>query len=454
MSLIESYVEAFFSNHANQNILIAYSGGVDSQVLLHCLASLKSQNRLKSVLSVCHVDHGLSDNSAQWQQFAIAQCRQFNIPLEIVCVNIKEQAQKSVEALARDARYNALKSVANDGDLIVTGHHSDDQAETFLLALKRGSGLKGLSAMQKEMKLGKQLLVRPLLDLSRADIEKYANDHQLVWVEDESNIDERFDRNFLRHRIIPELSQRWPSIKNTIARSAEHCFEAQQLLDELAQQDLIKCQFSNKVLDIPALFELSQARFNNTLRFFLSQHSLLMPSKQQLQQICQQLSAKDDKSPMVQLANCCLRRFKNELHLTDIYLDISSWQEEVNLVEVAGKNLLALPLPDKLGTLSLSAKKSAGFNKNCWQASVRAPKPEQVISISFSHNNPKCSPQYRQHSRELKKVLQELAIPPWLRKRTPFIYYDGELVAVIGQFICKEYQPDDASETLRIAWES
>ena len=452
MLSIESYVESFFLNHAKRNILIAYSGGVDSQVLLHCLASLKNQNRLKSLLRVCHVDHGLSENSAQWQDFATKQCQQLNIPLEIVCVNVKVQAQKSLEALARDARYNALKSSATDGDLIVTGHHSDDQVETFLLALKRGSGLKGLSAMQQEMALGQQLLVRPLLNFSRADIERYAKKHQLSWIEDESNIDERFDRNFLRHQILPKLTQRWPSINSTIARSAEHCFEAQQLLDELAQQDLVKSQFSKNILDTAALLALTQARFNNTLRYFLSVHNILMPSSQQLQQIRLQLSAEGDKSPMVQLANCCLRRYKNELHLTDIFKDLSSWQETVNLAELTETKTLALP--DNLGNLTFSVDEAKEHQKHCWQATILAPKPEQIVSISFVHQNPKCSPQYRQHSRSLKKVLQELAIPPWLRKRTPFLFYDGVLVAVIGQFVCKEYLGNETSEGLVIAWES
>jgi len=451
MLSIESYVEAFFLKHASRNILIAYSGGVDSQVILHCLASLKNKNRLKARLRVCHVDHGLSDNSVQWQQFAKEQCHKLNIPLDIVCVNVKIQAQKSLEALARDARYSALKSIASVGDLIVTGHHSDDQVETFLLALKRGAGLKGLSAMQKEMQLGQQLLVRPLLNFSRADIEHYAKEHQLTWVEDESNVDERFDRNFLRHQILPKLSERWPSINSTIARSAEHCFEAQQLLDELAQQDLAKSQISQNVLNTSVLLSLTLPRFNNMLRYFLSQHNILMPSSQQLHQVHLQLSAENDKSPMVQLASCCFRRFKGELHLTHIFQDISLWHDTVNLTDVAKNEILVLP--DKLGTLSFSIRNQDEDPKAYWQANVRAPKTGQIVSVSFSHQNPKCLPEYRQHSRSLKKVLQELAMPPWLRKRTPFIFYDDDLVAVMGQFICKQYLVDDTPEELVIVWE-
>jgi len=448
MLSIESHLEEFCVKYSHQNILIAYSGGVDSQVLLHCLASLKKQNRLKGELRVCHVDHGLSANALKWQEFAKAQCQQFNLPLNIISVNVQTQAQKSLEALARDARYHALQSAANLGDLIVTGHHSDDQAETFLLALKRGSGLKGLSAMQSEMALGEQLLVRPLLNISRADIEAYAKINELVWIEDESNTDERFDRNFLRHQVLPKLNERWPSINKTIARSAKHCFEAQQLLNELAEQDLAKCQNSINTLDVASLLEHSQARLNNLLRYFLTIHDILMPSRQQLQQICLQLSAEADKSPVVQLADCCLRRYKGELYLTPVYQDISLWQHKIDMTEKMG---VAIILPDNLGTLSFLSSIN-NQQQGSWQAAIKPPLEHQVVSIRFSHDNPRCLPQYRQHSRPLKKVLQELSIPPWQRKQLPFIFYDNELVAVAGHFICTQYLANKDERPYFISW--
>lgn len=453
MLSIESTLHQYFLKQADKNILIAYSGGVDSQVLLHCLASLKKQQRIKAELRVCHVDHGLSPNHLQWQAFAQAQCQQFNLPLKIVSVNVKAKAQKSLEALARDARYDALQSIANVGDLIVTGHHSDDQAETFLLALKRGSGLKGLSAMQDLMPLGKQVLVRPLLNISRTDIEAYAKTHNLDWIEDESNSDENFDRNFLRHQILPKLNQRWPSIKKTIARSTEHCHEAQQLIDELAQQDLLACQPSSNKLSTPYLYELSDARLKNLLRYFLASNKVLMPSQQQLIEICQQLKAGVDKSPVIQLDNCCLRRYRDELHLTDIYRDISSWQQEIEVTTLLEKALLAIRLPDDLGTLNLSVNTANEETGSKWSVGVKRPLANQKITIGFAHQNPKCLPDYRKHSRSLKKVLQELAIPPWQRKRLPFLFYDNELVAVVGHFICKDYVLENESAGLEITWQ-
>lgn len=450
--MIKQTLIDFFSNYPQKSLLIAYSGGIDSQVLLHCLGALKAQQAINSEIRVCHVNHGLSVNAVKWQTFAKTQCQLFGLPLDIIAVNVQAVAQKSLEALARDARYQALQAVAKLGDLIVTGHHSDDQAETFLLALKRGAGLKGLSAMQSEMTLGQQLLVRPLLTISRAEIETYAKQHGLVWIEDESNTDERFDRNFLRHQISPKLNQRWPSINKTIARSAEHCVEAQQLLDELAQQDLTVCQSSPNKLSVADLNKLSQARLKNLLRYFLSCHGFLMPSQQQLMQICQQLNAQADKSPVVQLAQCCIRRYKGELHLTGIYQDLSQWQQSVALARLAEGKPLDVYLPDQLGWLSFSNLSVQVQEKSDWQSVIKKPTEQQKVTICFSHENPRCLPQYRQHSRPLKKVLQELAIPTWQRKRLPFIFYDNELVAVVGQFVCQSYLAENSASAFTLSW--
>ena len=458
--MIENTLRHFFSNYPKQSLLIAYSGGIDSQVLLHSLSALKKQNTINTNVSVCHVNHGLSINASHWEVFAKEQCRKFDLPLKIISVNVQATPQQSIEAQARDARYSALKSAANEGDLIVTGHHSDDQTETFLLALKRGSGLKGLSGMQNEMVLGEQLLVRPLLNISRAEIEAYAKLHELAWIEDESNNDERFDRNFLRHQVSPKLAERWPSINKTIARSAEHCFEAQQLLDELADEDLADCQQSPYKLAVSHLNTLSEARLKNLLRYFLSTHHLLMPSREQLKQICLQLNADSDKSPIVQLAERCIRRYKGELYLTKIFQDVSQWQQIINFDVITVNSVLSIHLPDELGVLSFSTRAKEDINSKEWLATIKKPEMNQVVTIRFSHENPKCLPQYRQHSRSLKKVLQELSIPPWQRKRLPFIFYDNELVAVAGQFICKRYLADKGSavdtlgSSLVISWDA
>ena len=290
---LQNVILQTLQDKSNNELIIAYSGGVDSQVLLHALVQLKQQHAINNPITACHVNHGLSDNAQSWQDFAEQQCSNYGVNLVVKRVDIKPQAQQSLEELARDARYGALHSLSSTAALILTGHHGDDQSETFLLALKRGAGLKGLSAMATSSTLKNHQLVRPLLSISRQSILDYANEHQLNWIEDESNADISFDRNFIRNKVMPLLKQRWPSISQTINRSAEHCQAGQELLDELAAQDLVNCSENNvgNSLAVSPLLTLSKARFNNLIRYFLAQHNFLMPSTEQLKQLSLQLTA-------------------------------------------------------------------------------------------------------------------------------------------------------------------
>ncbi len=456
MNIIESTLLRFFKNSPEKTIIIAYSGGVDSQVLLIALAKLKNQQQLLNNIVVCHVNHGLSPNADAWQAFAQQQCDNVSLPLISHKLSLTKKPQQSLEAIAREARYQVLINTSETPAFIVTGHHLNDQAETFLLALKRGSGLKGLSAMSTDSTLAQHRLVRPLLSVSRSDIIAYAEQQALSWIEDESNNDQHYDRNFLRHQILPTLDERWPSINKTISRSAQHCFEAQQLLDELAEQDLADCQLSANTLAVEKLTCLSQPRLKNLLRYFLASHNCLMPTGQQLAQICQQLAAETDKSPVIQLASCCIRRFKNALYLTSIYQDISQWQQCIDVEDLIADKPVTIALPDQLGVLNLlvpTASNNADI-EHTWQKRLKKPELGQKVTIQFVHDNPKCLPEYRQHSRSLKKVLQELAIPPWQRKRLPFIFYDDELVAVVGHFVCQDYLSAGEESTYFITWKS
>jgi len=441
-STLYNTLKPLFDTHGNIELIIAYSGGIDSQVLLHALTQLKQNKQICNEITVCHVNHGLSKNAESWQNFAKQECSKFSVNLVVKHVNVQVKAQSSLEALARDARYEALKSLRNNKSIVLTGHHSDDQSETFLLALKRGAGLKGLSAMSAQTQLAQHLLVRPLLSISRQEIEAYADTNQLTWVEDESNTDTCFDRNFIRHKIMPLMRERWPSINNTINRSASHCLAGQELLDELAEQDLSNCQFSDNSLYVKTLTDLSEARFNNLIRFFLKQHHCLMPSTEQLKQLRRQLLANADKNPEVKVAEHFFRRFKGKLFLTPEYKDISGWKASVQLGGLDSE----ITLPDNLGTLTFSHVSS---EKN-QPTRICLPKQEQQVSICFSHDNPKCLPDFRQRTRSLKKVLQELDISPWQRKRIAFLYYDDELVAAIGHFICQPFIADDTKLAIQV----
>ena len=450
MNTIQSTLLNFLAAYPKQPILIAYSGGVDSQVLLDCLFSLKQAKKIQNSLHVCHINHGLSNNALQWQRFAQQQCQLRDIGLSVCAVNIHRKNQQSLEELARDARYRALIKTADKQSfskaLIITGHHQDDQAETFLLALKRGSGLKGLSAMASTRVIGAHTLARPLLTCSREDIIAYANEQKLMWIEDESNNDINFDRNFLRQIIIPKLKQRWQSITTTITRSSEHCRDGQLLLDELAQADLQHCKVKDAelALQVSALIQLSHLRFNNLLRYFIAQQGYKMPSSEQLKQVLQQLTANKDKSPCVNMGLYSLRRFRDALLLTPTFADLNDFSSNISLTLLRSAKEQLVELPDGLGTLQLRWVNKNELNKEHYdddEFSVVIAVNDLIenITISFIHQNPRCLPDYRQHSRPLKKVLQELNIAPWQRKRLPFVYFDNELVAALGQFVCKDF---------------
>jgi len=497
MHKIESALYSVISEYPDKPIVIAYSGGVDSQVLLHALAKLKHAklpfltsehslantvaNGLSNKVIVCHVNHGLSENAQYWQEFATEQCQQVKLPLTVCAVNVQPQAQCSLEALARDARYQALQQVAAQPSIIVTGHHSDDQSETFLLALKRGSGLKGLSAMASQAPLAEHTLTRPLLAITRQEIVDYANQQQLTWIEDESNLDTSFDRNFIRHQVMPLLSQRWPSIVRTINRSSDHCREGQALLDELAEDDLSVClcvghthssALSIGEVVIEQLTQLTRARFNNVIRYYLAKQQCLMPSTEQLTQLHQQLAVSHDKNPAVKVGDHYFRRYQGKLYLTPPLIDVSPWMVELDFQDDNTRETKALSIdfPDDIGKLAVEKvavfntervndSQGKGSNKahhveNTFTETltILRPKPGQKVSIQFSHNNPKCLPDYRNHSRSLKKILQELNIPPWQRKRIPFLYYDDVFVAALGIFVCQDYLARVNEPSVAFAW--
>lgn len=472
-SALYSSLESTHHSSSNIDIVVAYSGGVDSQVLLHALIQLKKSQHIPNNITVCHVNHGLSVNAERWEKLAQQTCADLSVHLIIKRVDIKAKVQQSLEAIARDARYNALRELSDKPSLILTGHHGDDQSETFLLALKRGAGLKGLSAMSENTSLGIHRLVRPLLAISRQEIESYAKEHKINWIEDESNTDTSFDRNYFRQEVMPMLRQRWPSISNTINRSAEHCLAGQELLDELAEQDLKACRLSENSMAVEYLSTLSQARFNNLLRYFMSQHHCLMPSTQQIKQVREQLSANADKTPQIKVGDCYFRRFNNALYLTLPYADVSHWQVKLERCDTHGLAAQSeVILPDNLGVLVLQPKEFEAdvkasdtgnnedksnnidnviFDDKEQLPAIALPAHGQQVNIRFSHENPKCLPHYREHSRSVKKVLQELTIPPWERKRIAFLYYDNDLVAALGYFVCKAFIAKNSEARLHIS---
>lgn len=450
-TIIENEVLKQVNNFPNMPLVLAYSGGVDSQVLLCVLVKLKQLKKITQSIKVCHIHHGLNKQADYWLNFAKQQSELFNVDFCFEKVSLIEKSRTSIEELAREARYQALIGLTTLDDIILTGHHLDDQAETFLLALKRGSGVKGLSSMQAETLLQGRHLLRPLLTISRKEIEQYAQNEKLSWIEDDSNQDNKYDRNFIRHQIMPLLKNRWAGITKSIARSASHCQEADELLAELAQQDLINVQVSDKKLLLSELQKLSVLRIKNCLRYFLSNHNCLLPSNVQLIQLLEQLDSADDKNPEVKVGSHWLRRYKKFLYLTENYNNVSQWGKTIQLNNAHD---FMVELPDNLGVLKfeqvknenvieqqslIDDKTSANNLDEKLTKQFIAIEKNVTLTIKFNHANPKCLPDYRQQSRSLKKVLQELNIPVWQRKRLPLVFSGNNLIMAVGYFVCQEY---------------
>ncbi|WNC73714.1 tRNA lysidine(34) synthetase TilS [Thalassotalea psychrophila] len=434
---------------ANKPVVLAYSGGVDSQVLLHCLTQIKEF--LIAPVHAVHVNHGLSENATAWQEFTKQQAEQLGVPYVAVEVVINKQNQQSLEALARDVRYQAITDNSAINSIVLTAHHQDDQLETLLLALKRGSGIQGLSAMQDVRSFsGNRVIARPFLSISRKQIEQYADAFNLKWIEDESNINQEFDRNFLRQSVIPLLEQRWPQIKKTASRSAKHCQQAQVLVEQMAETDIKHCQTAADSLNIDLLKELSKQRLINVLRFFIKLNNKLAPSEKQIEEVIKTcFSAKEDKNPEVRVGNYYLRRFKQELFITEVFSDISAWQKQFTIAELLKEKVVSLP--DNLGRLYFSSNNQhENSQKNRFFLAYSD--GEEKLKVAFKHSNPKCFPDFRQQRRELKKVLQELNVPTWQRKRLPLIYINEQLAAVLPLFIDKDFTANTKKKCLSITW--
>ncbi|MFZ0219040.1 MAG: tRNA lysidine(34) synthetase TilS [Candidatus Aquirickettsiella sp.] len=400
---------------ASAGYWVAYSGGLDSQVLLYALNRILPRKRLR----VIHVNHGWHVDSMKWANICRHTCEKLGVYCEIIPIDAHPKSGESPEAYAREARYSAMAKRIPSGDFLLTAHHRNDQAETLLLQLLRGSGLKGLVSMPFCQTFGKGYLIRPLLDFMRTELYEYAQEHQLTWIEDESNMDLRFNRNFIRHQVLPFIRQRWPQADKTIARAAANLAEAHSLLEELAYQDKSMVQGSaSNILIISSLMKLSAKRRRNVLRYWLKQLHFSLPSQKQLQQIDILLISRMDASPRVNWGNIQLRRYRDCLYALTlvekekIFKECATWK--------LGQTLI-LPTFDQLTAKQVLG---AGLNSSLLK--------ERQVDVAFRQGGERFYASNRQGSHPLKKLFQEWNVPPWQRNKVPLIYYQKELIAVIG----------------------
>jgi len=420
---------------------VAYSGGLDSHVLLHALCSLRTGHHFS--LSAIYIDHDLQPASTDWGRHCALICTALDVPFAVERIRVKGIAQEGLEAAARRARYVALATALGPADVLLTAHHGDDQAETVLLQLLRGTGVAGLAAMSTQAAFGPGQIVRPLLAFSRAALHVYAQEHRLAWIEDPSNRESHLRRSFLRMEILPRLARHWPANASLLVRTARHAAEALELLDEVAEADLAACRHaethSPQALSVKLLLGLSAPHQRNLLRYWLRKQGFQSPAASQLEEVL----ARIHTAPRSQQARVCwpgaeVWRYRDLLvampaqPLPDPALDVV-WDLRAPLV-----------LPG-IGHLRVEPVRGQGLS--CARLNNKS------LHIHLRSGGETLTLPGRKHHHVLKKLLQAERVPPWLRARLPLFYAGHELAAVADRWVCAPYLAGDGEEGLKIVWE-
>ncbi len=418
---------------AAEHYVVALSGGRDSVALLHALLAITQSDG--PPITAVHVNHGLQSAAGDWVEFCTALCERWRVPFRHILLETDLPRGASVEAWARERRYAELEKLLQDGDMLQTGHHRDDQVETLLLQLLRGAGPQGLAAMPQQAQFGAGRLVRPLLAVDGATLGSYAQCHALKWVEDPSNADLRFDRNYLRHVVLPPVMARWTGARQSLGRAAMLQAQSAALLQALADQDLHAIKRGGE-LCVTALLELDLARRANTVRRWLSQSGVSPPAYRRLAQIIDGLCSNVGECGLVAWDDNEVRRYRDRLYLLKARPDY------------AGESLTwSPPAPLTLDTGRLRVNPTSGRGLSA-QLCANA-----QLSVRFRTGGERALLPKRSHRSSLKKLFQAVAVPPWERNRIPLIYVDNHLAAVAGLWVFAPFVAEPSEPGWELLWQ-
>lgn len=392
-----------------ERVYLAYSGGLDSSVLLHLLAKREATYRVIP----WHVNHGLLDAAARMEQFCAEQSRHYRLDIRIDHLELGS-VDSNVEAEARDQRYALFENGLEQGDCLLTAHHADDQAETFLLNALRGSGSAGLRGIARRRELGQALLLRPLLAYSREQLEAYANANELAWFNDSSNRDNRFDRNYLRNEVIPLIAARWPHFQAALSTTSRLQGETQQVLDEIAQLDFADlaghARSEFPTLDLGGLLQLSQGRGKNLLRYWIASAGFPAIPGRRLRELMKQLGAKPGSSPRIDMPCYSIRLYDKRLYLLRDLPDGNC----------RGVFEFGLQAGIEIDACGLKLRRDELFTR------LGIDDRGQRLTIRFRGKD-----QLPADSHRLKRLFQKHRVPPWERQSTPQVYLDDQLAGIL-----------------------
>jgi tRNA(Ile)-lysidine synthase len=398
---------------------LGLSGGVDSTVLLHLLIRWRRSCPQAPELTALHINHGMQSAASEWQSHCEWVCRLLRVPFIARRVEV-HPGSGGGEAAAREARYAVFEELLEDDATLFLGHHLDDQVETFFLRLLRGAGVQGLAGVPAERPLGRGRVVRPLLQVTRAQLEAYASQHGLSCVEDPSNADTALDRNFLRAELLPLLAERWPGYRRTVSRASEHMAVAAATLEELLPlPETVFSALGDPGLPLTALLGKRDAAAQ-AMRAWLQSQGLPAPDQSALEEFLRQLRESDgDASPRLHCRTFTLQRYREAVYL------VPDSGSAPKLPEVALKPGAVRELAG-VGRVALCPAEGAGL----------ALAEDEVLIVGWRRGGERCRPVGRGRSTSLKKLLQESDVPPWWRDRVPLLSLTEELLAVGDLWLC------------------
>ncbi len=409
---------------------LGLSGGVDSVLLLHALAPLAKEFNCELV--ALHIHHGLSAHADQWLMHCHNICAQLNVQFVAERVQLSNETRQGIERKARNARWQVFDAQLSKNDCLWLAHHQDDQVETLLLNLLRGTGVQGASAMQAEDHRRAYTVLRPFLGVSKNHIIEQATLRQLSWIHDESNDSLELRRNYLRHQVLPAIELQWPGYRQSLTRFCDHMQSTQELIDELAEQDLNQFDDHRRCLSLNTLLLFSGDRQKNILRYWLKPKVSYLPSQSQLDELMLQLR---DSSSASKVELCwgewVLKQSSEALYFIH--------RRELQQVDYE------LPWPNVSQSLTINAINQSLTAVPNAQVGVRLPFENEIVLVRSRQGGEQCWPANRDKATSLKKVFNEYKIPDWQRDKIPLIFYNDQLVAAVGLFYCKPFLSDGQS---------
>lgn len=425
-------IKKIISQCKEKLFLISYSGGLDSTVLLDTVAKIKGeipQIQLRAI----HINHNLHDFSQEWSKHCTKICQKYRIPLIIENININ-QKNGNLEERLRIKRYQIIWNHLLLNEVLLTGHHINDQCETFILSLKRGSGPTGLSGMSSQSFLGNKKIIRPFLNKTKKELEHWAKSKKLQWIEDFSNSNIEHDRNFIRHKIIPSLEKRWPFFLKNCIRSSNICREETDILNHLLHEKITDLIQFDDSLNIKNFIRIKKKIGIALIRYWILLQKIKTPSYKSIQCIYHQMVySRIDAKPKIILKKHEIRRYKKSIFL------IKKQTNLINTILFWHKKKETIVLPNNLGNLQ----------QNNQGITLPAPKKNELINIRFQYEG------YvlilgRDKKRKIKKIWQEKNIPPWIRNQIPLLFYNNTFISALGIFVINIKNRNN--EVWKISW--